>query len=600
MSERYTRLFSLPGNLYLAGSPVILAGGALLKDNLTGRVLAQLKMRSLSDKVIHAVKVRLDLFDTALCPIGEPVLFDYLDLSAPRDGEFGQKTPIFLPETKARSYTAAITEVIFADKTVWKADAWVWEPLPRQCTLEKVFLDSELVKQYKIAVGSNFSYYPMAEKDLWFCACGGVNRQEEPCHICNRTLPELQAIDREQLTRDKDARLAEEAAAAEAKAAAIRAAAEAAKKKAVQAVKIAIPIIGAVAAVILLFNTVILPNRKYKDALALLDAEKYEDAIAAFSALDGYKDSEKQIQLAENKIAEIKQAEESEAAYNDAIRLLRQKQDQEAYEAFQSLGDYKDSLEYVNRFQEKLTHVQYTTPNKKYYNYTVDITYNDAGETETETKEYYQTGATGYIEEARYEYAYHDNGYVLNIAFNYPKTAKSKYSSTTLVGEKYIYDAEDRLIEFQSIQHSGVVTHSYYLWLDESGELISGEIGQVDITNRDNCLIYMMDSDGKTIQYWNEKYDEDGNLTGEKSNETTCQYDADGQIIKKITAGETTYYTYQDGKLITERADNTTIRYEYTDSGKTKKSVREKDGNILSTIEYTYSMIYVPNARETA
>lgn len=364
MSERYTRLFSLPGNLYLAGSPVILAGGALLKDNLTGRVLAQLKMRSLSDKVIHAVKVRLNLFDTALCPIGEPVLFDYLDLSTPRDGEFGQKTPIFLPETKARSYTAAITEVIFADKTVWKADAWVWEPLPRQCTLEKAFLDWELVKQYQIAVGSHFSYYPMAEKDLWFCACGGVNRQGEPCHICNRTLPELQAIDREQLVRDKDERLAEEAAAAEAKAAAIRAAAEAAKKKAVKAVKIAIPIIGAVAAVVLLFNTVILPNRKYKDALALLDAEKYEDAIVAFSALDGYRDSEKQIQLAENKIAEIKQAEEVEAAYNNAIRLLRQKEYQGAYEAFQSLGDYKDAQDYVNHFQEKLTHVQYTTPNK--------------------------------------------------------------------------------------------------------------------------------------------------------------------------------------------------------------------------------------------
>lgn len=145
-----------------------------------------------------------------------------------------------------------------------------------------------------------------------------------------------------------------------------------------------------------------------------------------------------------------------------------------------------------------------------------------------------------------------------------------------------------------------MVTHSYYLWLDESGELISGGIGQVDITNRDHCLIYMIDSDGKTIQYWNEKYDEDGNLTGEKSNETTCQYDADGQILKKIASDGTTYYTYQDGKLITERTDNTTIRYEYTDSGQTQKSVREKDGNVLSTIEYTYSMIYVPNPRETA
>ena len=43
MEERYTRLFSLPENLYSAGAPVMIAAGALLKDNQTGKVLAQLK-----------------------------------------------------------------------------------------------------------------------------------------------------------------------------------------------------------------------------------------------------------------------------------------------------------------------------------------------------------------------------------------------------------------------------------------------------------------------------------------------------------------------------------------------------------------------------
>lgn len=167
MAERYSRLFTLPENLYAEGSPVIIAAGALLKDNQTGKVLAQLKLRSITEKDIQAVKVCLNLFDTAGSPIGEPVMFDYLDLRALRDAEFGQKTPIMVPESKARSYTAAVTEVIFSDKSTWTADGAEWEPLPRQRTLEGVFQDTELVKQYKITVGSNFSYYPTEEKDLW-------------------------------------------------------------------------------------------------------------------------------------------------------------------------------------------------------------------------------------------------------------------------------------------------------------------------------------------------------------------------------------------------------------------------------------------------
>ena len=40
MSERYSKLYVLPENLYAEGSPVIIAAGALLKDNQTGRVVA--------------------------------------------------------------------------------------------------------------------------------------------------------------------------------------------------------------------------------------------------------------------------------------------------------------------------------------------------------------------------------------------------------------------------------------------------------------------------------------------------------------------------------------------------------------------------------
>lgn len=51
------------------------------------------------------------------------------------------------------------------------------------------------------------------------------------------------------------------------------------------------PIVCAIIAFIIVLNTVIIPNNKYNDAIALMDTGKYTEAIAAFRALNGYKDS---------------------------------------------------------------------------------------------------------------------------------------------------------------------------------------------------------------------------------------------------------------------------------------------------------------------
>ena len=45
-----------PNNLYTQDSPLLIAAGALLKDNQTGNILAQIKFRSLSNKEIKAIK----------------------------------------------------------------------------------------------------------------------------------------------------------------------------------------------------------------------------------------------------------------------------------------------------------------------------------------------------------------------------------------------------------------------------------------------------------------------------------------------------------------------------------------------------------------
>lgn len=119
MSERYSRLFSLPTNLYTEGSPVLIAAGALLKDNQTGKVLAQLKFRNISQKAIQSVKVKVNACDTAGCPLTGVDAFSYLDLSIAAGEEFGQSKPIYLPDATTRSFSVEILSVVFADHEVF-------------------------------------------------------------------------------------------------------------------------------------------------------------------------------------------------------------------------------------------------------------------------------------------------------------------------------------------------------------------------------------------------------------------------------------------------------------------------------------------------
>ena len=102
MAERYTRLFSLPQDFYATGAPLVIAAGALLKDSQTGSVLAQLKLRSLSDISISAVQLQVVGYDMAKAEVCREE-HQYLDLNVRRDEMFGAKEAIPLPVRSVRS-----------------------------------------------------------------------------------------------------------------------------------------------------------------------------------------------------------------------------------------------------------------------------------------------------------------------------------------------------------------------------------------------------------------------------------------------------------------------------------------------------------------
>ncbi|MCM1149391.1 MAG: hypothetical protein NC319_04805 [Butyricicoccus sp.] len=304
MSERYSRLFSMPKNLYCAGAPVVIAAGALQKHNQTGKVLAQLKIRNIQDKIIKAATVKIAPFDTAGRPLDSAVNYQYLDLSVKREADFGQKTPVMLPDAGTRSFSVAVAEVVFSDSSVWTASDGAWEALSAPVSLEKAFSDNELVKQYRIKYGADCKCIFNKEKDLWRCACGAINHDgENKCYRCGREAAALAALDLDELKADRDKRLAaerqraaeEQKKAAEERAAAEQAAAERARKIK-KTIMIAAPIIAVavIAAVLISINSA-KKNAAYDAAVALVEAGEYDEAIDAFTELGDYKDSAERI-----------------------------------------------------------------------------------------------------------------------------------------------------------------------------------------------------------------------------------------------------------------------------------------------------------------
>lgn len=121
MSERYKKLFVLPENLHTEDAPVVIMAGALLKDNQTGRLMAQLKLKNVSEETIKSVKVSIQAFGKSGVEAKE-IHYEYANISVKSGEEFGSKTPIEMNNNKILYYSAVITEVLFENGTAWKTN----------------------------------------------------------------------------------------------------------------------------------------------------------------------------------------------------------------------------------------------------------------------------------------------------------------------------------------------------------------------------------------------------------------------------------------------------------------------------------------------
>lgn len=587
MSERYSKLFALPENLYAEGAPLTIAAGALLKDNQTGKVLAQLKFRSISQKEIKAIKVKISPMDTVSHPLGGEVEYQYLDLTARRCDEFGQKSPIVLPNAATRSFTAEVCEVAFADNTVWQTTGEPWGELKKPVSISAAIPDHELRKQIKLEYGNSFEYIPTTDKDLWTCACGELNHKGEyTCARCHQKLSRLLELDMGALKEKCNARLAAEKVQAEKDAA--QAKARARKNTKLAAIITPILVVAIVAAV--LISGFVKKNNAYQDAVELLNAGEFDKAISAFEALGDYKDSKEQIENVHIAVLD--------KAYNDARALLESGQYNDAIAAFEALGDYKDS-------KSQIVNTKLAVTNKTAGDYLENGDYEKAI-AEIETLSSYADGQK-YIDSLKstiYEQAiaYLDAGeyFEAKKAFDaladYQDSAEygsrftlrlvtETYTSPNVNSEKtYEYNRSGQL---EKIIHPAKYSNVEEFFYDDEGRLTkrvktydSGDVETREFDTYGNMTRFFSSTGDEVNRSY--EYDSDGNIlseiiiTAKEVREQKNTYDADGTRL-------TTEWFIDDEPV-------SFWKYEYDDHGNCiLEDVNYKSGgNRKGTYSYKY------------
>lgn len=443
MTSRFQEVFRLPSQQYIEGSPVIIEAGALQKDEQTGKILAQIKIKNISPNIIVGCKVFIRAFELSGAELQGIDSFSYLDISVARGGDFGTKVPVFLPNDLTRKFSVAVTEVLFNDNTMWKSDPVEWKGIPKQNRIESVLQDTDLTEEYKIEAGDNAEYYPEISNGLFLCTCGNINMDaSSPCFRCHRKYDALMHIlDAEKLSNNRKERLEKERQKKE-KEEQLAALIEAEKKektqkiqkKVIKIAKIATPIILIVAVLAYITPRYIQPavNRakSYREAKEYLNDGKYNEAINAFILLNDYKDSEEQVKEATYRKADsfyqegdydaaidtwkaiiqysdskdrISMAENAilEEKYQAAVSLMDAEKYIAAANAFDELGEYKDSKaknnDCLNNMVAYIKQVDYNNLTNEEYEQSISY-FKAISDNDALTVAYYKYGRKKYDE----------------------------------------------------------------------------------------------------------------------------------------------------------------------------------------------------------
>jgi ankyrin repeat protein len=185
-NERYKIIKTTEHKKWLAGCPVRIEKSQLVFDNHNDKVILQLKLFNLSDKIIKSIFMDIDCFDDALDFLSSIKDFAIQGVDALPQSHFGEHQPIILESSKTTNVKIIISKVVFVGGSVWRND----EKNPGINLPEQKIIDPQDQLFVQIArecneKGIKPNYWLEENDDYWRCTCGQPNTNDVlQCGYC--------------------------------------------------------------------------------------------------------------------------------------------------------------------------------------------------------------------------------------------------------------------------------------------------------------------------------------------------------------------------------------------------------------------------------
>ena len=354
-------LYALPSPLYAPGSPILIAGGALLEAE--GLQYCRLRLQVIDEMRVRSVTVAVQALDAAGEALGLELPHRFLG-KAGRDDILGEKEPLVLPVDGAASFRVRVLSVCPEEGGAWIPEL-PFLPLPAQETLETRYGAEELAEQFRIRYGSDCRWAITPAEDLWLCTCGAVNRAAEgSCHRCHRVRAALEKVSAETLRTESESR-ARKAPLRHEQALADR---RRLRKKLMTGAAVVLPVLILVIGLLIAVPREIERKNLYEGAQWLAGVGEFDAARETYLSLGDYRDSAEMagVGLDYLRACELRRrAEQNDPSALQMIGRTRADLNEDTsaamllYEAaqreFEALGDYKDSAAQAARCADGLT-----------------------------------------------------------------------------------------------------------------------------------------------------------------------------------------------------------------------------------------------------
>jgi len=248
-----------------------------------------------------------------------------------------------------------------------------------------------------------------------------------------------------------------------------------------------------------------IPNVKYNEAIALLEEKKYEEALEAFKALDGYKNSEKYV---DNFVIRYEKHVIGNTTYPHIFEYTYDEDGKTLKEIETDHNGYINTVEYTYNSNGSVIKEFHSHSNGS--SSTVEYVLNDEEKTVKKTITYHD-GSSGFVT----NYAYNDDGLLVKEIWSTDGNTSGEYD--------YYYDSNKNLVKKIYSQPNGEIIEYSYTYDDEN-----------------NLTLEVKTQNNETVSFYEYSYDSRGNKIkivslafGDLFIEE-YSYDDNNRIIKKV------------------------------------------------------------------